>query len=747
MRKLSPYIFKYWRLMLGAMLLLVVMTQADLSLPDYLSRIVNIGIQQNGIDQGVPEVISAKSMQGMAMFMPAEDHARLQAAYTPLQPGSPEAQALAQRFLKLNETPAYQLAPAAPEELQALETLMGKPLLIVSGIQMMQSDPQIAQRMLGPEAQAQLAQLPPGSDLLARLAEMPAAARDTVLQRALDNLGNLDGMILHQLVVRAVGDEYTNLGMDMQASQTNFILRTGLIMLGLALVAAVCSISVSLLASRVAAGVARNLRLALFTKVETFSSAEFNQFSTASLITRTTNDITQLQQMMFMVVRMAFMAPLIAVGGIIRAVGKSPNMWWLIALAVLCIVAVIAVIFKLTVPKFKLMQTLIDRLNQVTRENLSGLLVVRAFNKQRFEEKRFDGVNQELTGTQRFVGRTMVGLFPVVNVIMTTLNAAIIWVGAREVANSTLQIGNMMAFQQYSMQIMFAFINLSFLFIMIPRAAISGDRIAEVLETPLTIKDPAEPKALPQPVQGKIEFKDVCFKYPGAEENVLDNINFTAKPGEVTAIIGSTGSGKSTLVNLVPRFFDVTCGEVLLDGIDIRELRQSELRDKIGYMPQRALLFSGTVETNMQVGKPDASPQEMEKAIKIAQATDFVFNNNNGLETEISQGGSNVSGGQKQRLSIARALVKNAPIYIFDDTFSALDYKTDAALRRALEEEHGHATVLMVTQRVATARSADQILVLDDGQLVGKGKHEELMQDCKTYSEIANSQLSKQELA
>lgn len=733
--------------MLAAILLLVVMTQSDLALPDYLSRIVNIGIQQNGIDNAVPEVISENTLKGLALVMPPDDYAKLAANYTEVIPDTAQAELLSERFTQLGTGKTYQLKALTDEELDQIEAILGKPLLVVGGVQLLQRDPQIAERMLGPEAQLRLAQLPPDSDMLALLAAMPAEARNKVLQPALNNLNTLDGKILHQLVVRAVVDEYARLGMDMQKSQTNFILRTGLVMLGLALLAAFTSVSVSLMASLVSAGVAQDLRSALFRKVESFSSAEFNTFSTASLITRTTNDISQVERMMFMLVRMAFMAPLMAIGGIVRAIGKSPNMWWLIALASLCIVIIITINFRITLPKFKLMQTLVDKLNRVMRENLSGILVVRAFNKQSFEENRFDGVNQEVTGTLRYVTRAMASMFPMVDIIMTCLNAVIIWVGAHEIANGTLEIGNMMAFQQYSIQIMFAFVQLSMLFVIIPRAAISGNRIAEVLETPLSIQDPEKPQNLPTPVRGLIEFEDVCFKYPGAEENVLNQISFTAQPGETTAIIGSTGSGKSTLVNLVPRFFDVSCGEVRLDGIDIRKLRQSELRDQIGYVPQRALLFSGTIQSNLQVGKPDASETEMNHAIRIAQATDFVLEEPEGLTREIAQGGSNVSGGQKQRLSIARAIVKKPPIYIFDDSFSALDYKTDAALRHALEEEAGDATVLIVTQRVATARNADQILVLDNGRLVGKGRHTDLMEKCETYKEIATSQLSKQELA
>ncbi len=448
-----------------------------------------------------------------------------------------------------------------------------------------------------------------------------------------------------------------------------------------------------------------------------------------------------------MVIRMAFTAPMIGIGGVIRAIDKSPNMWWLIALAVFILLLFIMLAFALALPKFKVMQSLVDRLNLVIRENLSGLMVVRAFNKQSYEEQRFDKANQEVTGTIRFIGRVMTAMFPIINLVMTGLSVAIIWVGAREVAASTLQVGNLIAFMQYSAQIMFSFMNLSMLFIFIPRAAISGDRIADVLETPIQIQDPAEAKQLPEPVQGKVEFLDVDFRYPGAEMDILHDISFTALPGQVTTLIGSTGSGKSTVVNLIPRFFEVSKGSIQIDGIDIRDLNQHDLRNQIGFVPQKGLLFSGTIDSNMRIGDPTAEEAAVRQAVEIAQAADFVFNESAGLEAEVAQGGTNFSGGQKQRLSIARALVKKPPIYIFDDSFSALDFKTDAALRQALRKHTGNSTVLIVTQRVATAKNSDQILVLDNGRLIGRGTHQELLKSCQTYHEIASSQLSKEELA
>jgi ATP-binding cassette subfamily B protein len=633
------------------------------------------------------------------------------------------------------------------EAAASLEKALTKPLVILYGFQMMQSNPQQAASFMGPELAAKLKALPAGTDLLSLFSQLPEAQLTQVKLAITQHLNSLDAMMLRQMAVRAVGNEYSVLGVNLQKNQTNYILRIGGRMILMALLAVATSIMVSFLASRTSAGVARDLRAAVFEKVSRFSSAEFNNFTTATLITRTTNDVSQVQQVIFMVIRMAFTAPMIGIGGVIRAIDKSPNMWWLIALAVFILLLFIMLAFALALPKFKVMQSLVDRLNLVIRENLSGLMVVRAFNKQSYEEQRFDKANQEVTGTIRFIGRVMTAMFPIINLVMTGLSVAIIWVGAREVAASTLQVGNLIAFMQYSAQIMFSFMNLSMLFIFIPRAAISGDRIADVLETPIQIQDPAEAKQLPEPVQGKVEFLDVDFRYPGAEMDILHDISFTALPGQVTTLIGSTGSGKSTVVNLIPRFFEVSKGSIQIDGIDIRDLNQHDLRNQIGFVPQKGLLFSGTIDSNMRIGDPTAEEAAVRQAVEIAQAADFVFNESAGLEAEVAQGGTNFSGGQKQRLSIARALVKKPPIYIFDDSFSALDFKTDAALRQALRKHTRNSTVLIVTQRVATAKNSDQILVLDNGRLIGRGTHQELLKSCQTYHEIASSQLSKEELA
>ena len=747
MKRLYPYIKPYWPLILLALGLLYVMASTDLALPDYLSQIINIGIQQNGIDTTIPEVMRASSLEKIALFQSEQERAETLAAYQRIEPGTPASAALVPYYPGASLQPVYKRNALDAEAAASLEKALTKPLVILYGFQMMQSNPQQAASFMGPELAAKLKALPAGTDLLSLFSQLPEAQLTQVKLAITQHLNSLDAMMLRQMAVRAVGNEYSVLGVNLQKNQTNYILRIGGRMILMALLAVATSIMVSFLASRTSAGVARDLRAAVFEKVSRFSSAEFNNFTTATLITRTTNDVSQVQQVIFMVIRMAFTAPMIGIGGVIRAIDKSPNMWWLIALAVFILLLFIMLAFALALPKFKVMQSLVDRLNLVIRENLSGLMVVRAFNKQSYEEQRFDKANQEVTGTIRFIGRVMTAMFPIINLVMTGLSVAIIWVGAREVAASTLQVGNLIAFMQYSAQIMFSFMNLSMLFIFIPRAAISGDRIADVLETPIQIQDPAEAKQLPEPVQGKVEFLDVDFRYPGAEMDILHDISFTALPGQVTTLIGSTGSGKSTVVNLIPRFFEVSKGSIQIDGIDIRDLNQHDLRNQIGFVPQKGLLFSGTIDSNMRIGDPTAEEAAVRQAVEIAQAADFVFNESDGLEAEVAQGGTNFSGGQKQRLSIARALVKKPPIYIFDDSFSALDFKTDAALRQALRKHTGNSTVLIVTQRVATAKNSDQILVLDNGRLIGRGTHQELLKSCQTYHEIASSQLSKEELA
>lgn len=526
----------------------------------------------------------------------------------------------------------------------------------------------------------------------------------------------------------------------------SFIIKTGFTMLGVSLLSASFTIIVSFLASRVAAGMCRTIRNDLFTNIESFSNAEFDRFSTSSLITRTTNDITQIQTLIVMIIRMIFYAPIMAIGGFVHALANSKSMSWIIALAIICLLGLIFTVFTIAMPKFKAIQNLIDKLNLVVRENLDGILVVRAFNTQDFEEDRFDKANKDLTNTNLFVNRVMVSMMPLMTLIMNLITVLIVWVGANQVSAFKMDVGEMMAYMQYVMQIIFAFLMLSMMFIMIPRASVSGDRIAEVLEAVSSIKNNEIASKLKK-CTGLIEFNNVSFKYPVGDEDVLHNISFTARPGETTAFIGSTGSGKSSIVNLIPRFYDVTSGEILLDGIDIRNIDLHDLRNNIGYVPQKGVLFSGTIKSNISYADKNANEEDILRAATIAQSMEFIDSKPEKFDTGIAQGGNNVSGGQKQRLSIARALLKKPQISIFDDSFSALDFKTDAALRKALKEETGGSTMLLVAQRISTIMNAEQIIVLDNGYIVGKGTHESLMQSCEVYKEIALSQLSKEELA
>jgi ABC-type multidrug transport system, ATPase and permease components len=531
------------------------------------------------------------------------------------------------------------------------------------------------------------------------------------------------------------------------SGRLNFILKTGGIMLLITFLGTAASVTVGYLASITAAGIAHDLRSDLFKRVESFANAEFDKFSTASLITRTTNDITQIQNVLVMMIRLVVYAPILAVGGVIKAISSSASMSWIIGVAVICLVGTIMVLFSLAMPKFKIIQNLVDRLNLVTRENIEGMLVIRAFNTQKFELDRFDKANQDLTDTNLYVNRIMALMMPVMMVIFNLVTVIIVWVGAKQVSAFHMNIGDMMAYMQYAMQIIMAFLMMSMMFIMFPRAAVSADRIAEVLETQASILDPMEPVAFKEDFQAEIQFRNVSFRYPGGQDNVLHNLNFCARPGQTTAIIGSTGSGKSTLVNLVMRFYDVTSGEILINGQDIRTVTRKTLRAKIGYVPQKSVLFAGSIKSNLAYADKKATMVTLEKASAIAQATEFINSKEEGFNAIIAQGGTNVSGGQKQRLSIARALVKNAPIYILDDSFSALDLKTDRNLRAALKKETGSSTMLLVTQRVSTIMHADQIIVLDNGHIVGLGKHSELLRNCEVYQEIAYSQLSEEELA
>jgi ATP-binding cassette subfamily B protein len=733
-------------LILLTIALLFVQANADLALPDYLSKIVNNGIQQGGVENAVPKAIRQSEMNKLVIFMSAEDKTTVLGDYTLVDKNLPDYDTYINDYPALANEPVYILNKIDQAETDKLNPIMGKSLLVVSFIQQVMADPAKA-AALGQGMGFDLSKIPPGMDLFTMLGQLPPQQLATMTATINEKFATLGDSMITQMAVGAVKTEYAALGMDTGNLQTNYIVRVGSLMLLVTLLSVTCTIIVGFLSARTAAGLARDLRRNVFQRVENFSSTEFDKFSTASLITRSTNDITQIQMVVIMIMRMVIYAPIIGIGGVIRAIGKSANMWWIIALAVVVLLGLILTVFSIALPKFKAIQNLIDRLNLVTRENLLGMMVIRAFNMQQFEEDRFDKANKNLTSTLLFINRVMVVMMPVMMMVMNIVMLTIIWVGSHQVANSTMQVGDMMAFMQYAMQILFAFLMLSMMFIILPRASVSGDRIAAVLETEPVIKDPQNPQQFPEPFKGTIEFRNVNFRYPGAEEDVLHDISFTAKPGQTTAFIGTTGSGKSSIVSLVPRFYEATEGAVYVDGIDIREVAQHDLHDRIGFVPQKSNLFSGTIESNLRYADENASDDELKLAADIAQASEFIDSKPEGLQSEVAQGGMNVSGGQKQRLAIARALVKKAPIYIFDDSFSALDYKTDAALRKALKEHTGSSTLLIVTQRIATIKNAEQIIVLDEGRIVGKGTHHELMNDCEVYRGIALSQLSKEELA
>ncbi len=746
MLRLLKYLKPYLLLILVAITLLFVQANADLALPDYMSKIVNIGIQQGGVKDAIPVAVRQTEMNKLTIFMSAADKTRALSDFTLVDKNSPDYSADVKLYPDLANEPIYVLNKISSTETTWLNPVMGKSFLIVSGIQEILADPAKAAAMAGTTG-FDLSKLPPGLDIFTILGQLPPAQLSQLSSTFDSKFAALGDSMIIQAAAAPVKNEYIALGMDAGKLSSIYILNIGVLMLLVTLLSGTCTILVGYLSARTAAGLARDLRRYVFNRVESFSATEFDKFSTASLITRSTNDITQIQMVVIMMMRMVFYAPIIGIGGVIRAIGKSANMWWIIALAVVVLLGLILTVFAIALPKFKIIQSLIDRLNLVTRENLSGMMVIRAFNMQGFEETRFDKANKDLTSNSLFINRVMVTMMPVMMLVMNGVTLLILWVGAHQVAQSSMQVGDMMAFMQYAMQIVFAFLMLAMMFIILPRAAVSGDRIADVLETKPVINDPEVPNQFSEPFKGTVEFRNVSFRYPGAEEDVLHNISFTAQPGQTTALIGTTGSGKSTIVSLIPRFYDVTEGAVYVDGTDIREVTQHDLRDRIGYVPQKGTLFSGTIETNLLYGDENASDEELKKAADIAQATEFISTNPEGMQTEVAQGGTNVSGGQKQRLAIARALVKKAPIYIFDDSFSALDFKTDAALRKSLKEHTGSSTMMIVTQRIATIKNSEQIIVLDEGNIVGKGSHNELMKDCEVYRGIALSQLSMEELA
>ena len=735
MRKLFQFLKPYAPRVLLILCVLVVQAYCDLSLPTYTSNIVNVGIQQSGIDEEIPENISEEEMNRLLLFVSEDDRQDIQDAYEK----SSESFDYDGEVLTLKDS-----VKSDNEKLDALTEEMKLPMMLTAGFE---NGSDTTKQMEG-QLKEQMSQVP-GIEKMSVFdifGMMDDTQRAAIVDKITEQMDKMPDSILDQAAISYVKSTYEQIGLDTGHMSTVYILKTGAKMLGLAALGMAASILACLMASRVGAKVGRGLRRDTFRKVIGFSNAEFDKFSTASLITRSTNDIQQIQLLTVMILRMVLYAPVMAIGGILKVSKTNVDMFWIIGLAVLLIVMVVAVLFIVVMPKFKIVQNMVDKLNLVSREILTGLPVIRAFHTEKHEEERFDKANKDLTKLNLFVNRAMTFMMPTMMLVMNGITVLIVWVGGHSINDGAMQVGDMMAFIQYAMQIIMSFLMICMISVMLPRAAVSAERVDEVLKSETKIHDPKEPKTLPKNGKGEVAFEHVSFHYPGAEEDVLHDITFTAKPGETTAFIGSTGCGKSTLVNLIPRFYDVTEGKITIDGQDVRDLTQHELREKLGYVPQKGVLFSGNIASNIMFGNPAGSEQEMTEAAQIAQAVEFIDTKPERYKSPISQGGANVSGGQKQRLSIARAIAKHPDVYIFDDSFSALDYKTDTVLRSALKEKTTDSVVLIVAQRISTILHAEQIIVLDDGKIVGKGTHEELLKTCDAYYQIAASQLSESEL-
>ena len=720
MIKLMKYLKRSAGYIVLIIALLFLQAYCDLSLPNYTSNIINVGIQQNGIEDSVPDKIRKTSMESLKLFMDEKDQEVVDSYY------EEDGENL---VLKKN---------ISSSDRDKLGPILAEPMMVLTSVSSGSDEMQAAFAKMG---------VPEGADPLEVLAQMPQEARKSITDKFEEKIKDMPESIVTQAGVAYVKTEYEAIGEDVDAMQMHYIKVAGVRMLGMALVTMLCAICVVFLSARVAAALGHDLRNAVYRKVITFSSREYHKFSTASLITRCTNDIQQVQQVMAMLFRIVLYAPILGLGGVIRVLNTDASMTWILGVAVVLILVVIFVLFQVAMPKFTVLQTLVDKLNLVTREILTGIPVIRAFSREKHEEERFEEANARLTKTNLFVNRCMTFMMPTMMLVMNGVSVLIIYSGAYAVDGGTMQVGNVMAFIQYSIQIIMSFLMITAMSIMLPRANVAALRINEVLTTEVSIKDPSEPVKPYDHVKGTVEFEHVSFAYPEAGENVLTDISFKAEKGETVAVIGSTGSGKSTLVNLIPRFYDVTEGSVKVDGIDVRDMTQKEVRSKLGYVPQKGILFSGTIDSNIRYGKTDISADEVKEAAEVAQATEFIDTKPQGYESPIAQGGTNVSGGQKQRLSIARAIAKKPEIFIFDDSFSALDFKTDSTLRKALKKHTKDATTIIVAQRISTILNADKIIVLDDGHMAGIGSHKELMKNCEVYRQIAMSQLSEEELA
>ena len=762
MTKLFKYLKQSWVAIFTILILLALQATTELSLPTYTSNIVNVGIQQSGIENATIKAIRESEMNKLTTFMNDSDKEKVLDNYKLVNKDNlskEEFNNYKKEYPVIKKESLYVLSTKDKDTIDKLSDILSKPMLIVYNMENSSEDNKISDSMISKMTgqnnmsanmdKSQMAKFMDDNgdfDIFAYINAMPKEQKKEMLSQIDEQFVNLPDAMLGQGAIKFVKDEYKAMGVNIDSIQMNYIFVTGLKMIGITIISVICSITVGFIAARVAATLGKNLRAMTFKKVMNFSKKEISEFSTASLITRSTNDIQQIQQMMVMMLRMVFFAPFMAIGGIIKALSTNLSMSWIIGLGVVCVFGIVLVMFTVVMPKFKILQNLVDRLNLVTREILTGLGVIRAFSNEKFEEDRFDVANKDLTKVNMFVNRMMSCMMPAMMLIMNLISILIVWVGAKNIDLGNMQVGDMMAFIQYTMQIVMSFLMISMVSVMMPRAAVSANRIDEVLTTDISIKEVDKVEEFNDNKKGLVEFKNVSFQYPDADEKILHDISFTAKPGQTTAFIGSTGSGKSTLINLIPRFYDVTEGEIKVDGVNIKNASIHDLRERIGYVPQKGVLFSGTIDSNIKYGNKTASEEVVETASRVAQATEFIDSKPDRYETPIAQGGSNVSGGQKQRLSIARAIAKEPEIYIFDDSFSALDFKTDAKLRRALKEETGDATVLIVAQRISTILHAEQIVVLDQGKIVGIGNHKQLLKNCEVYKEIALSQLSKEEL-